>query len=386
MSDLCNIIDSSIHLQDELDFVSKLLQPAVRPVLEELIKKGTTRGPFIVEFDPTTACNFACPECISIGLLNKGQISSERVIELINEFFNVGVRGIIFIGGGEPLAHSSMPQPIILAHKLGMAVGLTTNGSLVDRYLDTIAECVKWTRFSIDAGTETTFRIFRPSSIKNSFDKVISNIERLAKVKKGKIGYSFLLMERIKDGETVANCHELLAAAKIAKSIGCDYFEIKPSVDQHHHLIPLSQNTKTSLIRQLSLMKNLETTNFRIIYPKSIEHLLESHSSDQPKSYTNCPSLELRTVVTPKGIYPCPYKRGNKQDLIGSPDKKFDDYWTTEERIDKTKQINPMVDCSFNCIRHEMNIFLNNLSTAYVDGVDLLKDLKDMEIEEDIFI
>src|SRR5438067_409190 len=85
MGDLTNKVDASIHRHDELDFVSKLLQPAVRPLIEELIKKGTTRGPFIIEFDPTTACNFSCPECISMGLLNKGQINPDRVIEILNE-------------------------------------------------------------------------------------------------------------------------------------------------------------------------------------------------------------------------------------------------------------------------------------------------------------
>lgn len=386
MDNLANIVDTSIYRRDELDFVSKLLQPTVRPLIEELIKRGTTKGPFIIEFDPTTACNFSCPECISMGLLNKGQINPDRVIEILNEFSMAGVKGIIFIGGGEPLAHSAMPQPIIHAYKLGMAIGLTTNGSLVDRYIDTIAECVKWTRFSVDAGTERTFDTFRPSNIRNSFNKVISNIELLAKVKKGKIGYSFLLLERIERDQVLTNCHELLEAAKLAKGIGCDYFEFKPSVDMHHHLIPLSRNTKTLLMQQLKLLSRLETKKFRIIYPKSITHLLTSCSPDQPKSYTSCPSIELRTVVTPKGIYPCPYKRGYEKNLIGSPDKKFDDYWPSRERIDKAKQVNPMVDCPFYCIRHEMNVFLNNLSTAYIEGVDILKYLMEIQVEDDLFI
>lgn len=386
MDDVSKKVGTLIHPPGELDFVDKLLQPEARSRVEELVKKGRTRGPFIVEFDPTTVCNFACPECISIGLLNKGQINPNRVIELINEFSIAGVRGIIFIGGGEPLAHSSMPQPIIHAHKLGMSVGLTTNGSLVDRYIDTIAECIKWTRFSVDAATEPTFNTFRPSHIKNAFSKVISNIERLAKVKKGKIGYSFLLLERSDHDKVLTNCHELLEAAKLAKNIGCDYFEFKPSVDAHHHLIPLSQPMKAMLAQQMKLLGNLETANFRIIYPKSIEHLFTSKSPDQPKSYTSCPTIELRTVVTSKGIYPCPYKRGSEHNLMGSPDIKFDEYWVSTERIAKAREVNPKVDCTFFCIRHEMNDFLNNLSSAYIEGIDLLKDLMEIQVEDDIFI
>jgi molybdenum cofactor biosynthesis enzyme MoaA len=209
-----NKYENAGRRRDEVDFVHKLLQPALRPRLEELITRGTTSGPLIVEFDPTTTCNFACPECISMGLLNKGQFHPTRVIDIIDEFYRAGVKGIVFIGGGEPLAHSSMPQPIVHSHRLGMAVGLTTNGSLVDRYLDEIAECVKWTRFSVDAGTAETFAVFRPSHIKNPFDKVISNIERLVKRKKGKVGYSFLLLERKTKDRTLTNHDEIYQAAR----------------------------------------------------------------------------------------------------------------------------------------------------------------------------
>src|SRR3712207_9498129 len=94
-----------MDVHDELNFVEKLRQPTVSARIIELVANGRTRGPLVVEFDPTTACNFKCPECISLGLLNRGQISNDRVIELINEFHEVGVKGIIFIGGGEPLAH-----------------------------------------------------------------------------------------------------------------------------------------------------------------------------------------------------------------------------------------------------------------------------------------
>src|SRR3712207_7470902 len=78
-----------MDVHDELNFVEKLRQPTVSARIIELVANGRTRGPLVVEFDPTTACNFKCPECISLGLLNRGQISNDRVIELINEFHEV---------------------------------------------------------------------------------------------------------------------------------------------------------------------------------------------------------------------------------------------------------------------------------------------------------
>ena len=383
------IVDSKIdfkYLPGELNFVDKLLQWSMRPRLYELIRYGTLRGPVIVEFDPTTVCNFNCPDCINMGILNKGEIHTERVLELIDEFHNSGVKGIIFIGGGEPLEHKGMPKPIIYAHKLGMAVGLTTNGSLIHRHLNVISECVQWTRVSVDAATQSTFSLFRPSNINDSFAKVIYNIEQLAKIRQGKVGYSFLLIERRCNRKTITNCNELLEAATLAKNIGCDYFEFKPSVDESHQLIPLSLDIKTLLREQIDDLKNLEKDNFRIIYPKSIEHLLKATSPNQPKSYTTCPTLELRTVVTPSGIYPCPYKRGNQNNLIADPNVRFDGFWLSKERINKTKKINPSIDCLFYCIRHDVNLLINSLSKLYREGVDYVQYLDESQVYDDIFI
>lgn len=374
------------QLRNELDLVHKLLQPALRPRLEELITKGTTTGPLIVEFDPTTTCNFSCPECISMGLLNKGQFDPDRVLSIIDEFYRAGVKGIVFIGGGEPLAHSSMPEPIVHAHRLGMAVGLTTNGSLVDRYIDEIAECVKWTRFSVDAGTAETFAVFRPSYIKNSFAKVISNIERLVKIKKGKVGYSFLLLERKTKERDLTNYDEIYQAARLARDIGCDYFEVKPAVDENHHLVPLTADTRKKLLEQLALLSDLETKYFRVISPNSLWHLLMSASTNQPKSYHFCPTLELRTVVTPKGIYPCPYKRGYEQTLLGMTNVKFNEYWVSKERIQRARKIDPSVDCSFHCIRHEMNMFLIEQMETQDSEQTQLNGLTQVEVDDDLFI
>lgn len=372
---------------DILGFTNKLLQEEVRPRINEFIRAGTTTGPWVVEFDPTSACNFQCPECISSSLLNKGQIRPARALELLREFHAAGVRGVVFIGGGEPLAHTGMPDPIICAHELGMSVGLTTNGSLIHRHLAALAECVNWTRVSIDAATGKTFTQFRPSRISDSFQKVISNVEQLAQVKTGILGYSFLVIERFEsDGSVVTNSTEILAAASLAKHIGCDYFEFKPAVDERHHLIPLSAQTKANIREALDQLSALNSDSFRVVYPTSIEHLLAGTSPDQPKSYTTCPTLEFRTVVSPSGIYACPYKRGLDGARLGIVDTRFDLYWLSRDRQRKTRLINPSKDCPFFCIRHDSNILLHHLAEAYSKGLDLLPYILHRSDSPDVFL
>jgi MoaA/NifB/PqqE/SkfB family radical SAM enzyme len=370
-----------------LNFTHKMLQPNILPRIDEYIEKRQTSGPLIIELDPTTACNFQCPECINADLLNKGSIEDERLMKLMDEFHDVGVKGVIFIGGGEPLAHKLMPEPIIKAHELGISIGLTTNGSLINRYTDEIAECVQWTRVSVDAGTEETFSKFRPSHIFNSFSRITTNIEALAKVKKGILGYSFLLIERnLPNTQPETNVNELFVAAKLARDLGCDYFEYKPSVDAHHNLIPLSEYAKSEIARQTRLLEALNTNEFQVISPKSTDYLLTNKFLDQPKDYQTCPSVELRTVVTPKGIYPCPYKRGHEDEKIGTIDTNFKEYWNSTARAEKAKSINPNKSCPFYCIRHESNLLLHLLANGHEQGIDLLPYMIQTPQTNDVFI
>ena len=369
-----------------LDFTTKLFQPSLRGSVEKYIRDRTTHGPIVVEFDPTTACNMFCPECISGSLLNQGQIDLARTLALIDEFKRAGVRGVIFIGGGEPLAHKGMPAPILRCREHGIAVGLTTNGTLIGRYLEEICECVAWTRVSVDAATQTTFSRFRPSNIPQSFRKVTDNMQALAKKKRGLLGYSFLLMERRElGGEIATNMNEMYAAAHLARELGCDYFEYKPAVDMDHNLIPLSHTVREILAAQIEQMTALNSGTFQVIAPSSMSLLLEGVTHHQPKDYTTCPSLEMRTVVTPKGIYPCPYKRGHAEVKLGDLDTPFDTYWISEKRRQLAVAINPSKDCPFFCVRHDFNLALLSLARKYDESACLLPYMAFTE-SEDVFV
>jgi len=388
------------------DFLAKLLRAEVRSEVEAYVK-GDLDHPLLIEFDPTTACNYKCPECISAGLLNKERISTERIESLIEEFARSGVRGIIFIGGGEPLAHRCMPRPIRQAYEAGLAVGIVTNGSLVHRHLDTISECAHWTRVSMDAGTAETYLAFRPNTIPDSFRKTIKNMELLARTKRGALGYSFLVMQRPvaeadagrlagRDGPLVmrdansrpylTNAHEILSAARIAKETGCDYFEYKPMVDATHYLLPFGPELRQVIAEQAGPVAALADESFEVIAPYSIEYLHSTDDPVQPKTYTTCAAMELRTLVTPSGIYPCPYHRGRSDKVLGSVDGgPFDEWWRSGDRKAAMTKIDPSVDCGFYCIRHQTNLVMNALQELDTSGISLLDHLSRTEGIDDPF-
>jgi len=57
-------------------------------------------------------------------------------------------------------------------------LGITTNGTLIDRYMDIIAPFSSWTRISMDAATEETYNRLRPSrNGVSKFNHVVNNMK-----------------------------------------------------------------------------------------------------------------------------------------------------------------------------------------------------------------
>lgn len=359
----------------KMQLLPKLYQKKVLDKIGKDLINGKNKAPFVIELDPTTVCDLACPGCISGDLLNQKNpldrgFSKDKMFEITNEIIKSKVSAVILIGGGEPLGHPTTIQLIKKLGENGVQIGLTTNGTLMEKYIDVIAEHVSWTRVSVDAATDIMFKHLRPTKTgKSKFNFVIENMKQLAIKKKGILGYSFLLRTKADGlienpaGSNIGliqhtNIYEIYDAAKLAKDIGCDYFELKPSYDDFHQIVMHSKEDMEIAKKQLEKSKILEDQNFRILESVMLEAALKREKiGNQTKKYNICRSAELRTLVTPSGCYVCPYFRGDHTKKIG--DLRFEtlsEMWNGENRKKIMKQLNPSKDCSnLHCIRHETN-------------------------------
>ncbi|GAA5061842.1 MoaA/NifB/PqqE/SkfB family radical SAM enzyme [Thermocatellispora tengchongensis] len=344
------------RIERNLDLVGKLYQRSIYPSVEAVAHGRRPAAPVVVDLDPTTLCDLACPECISAGVLHKGGLSRDRIVELAHELAGSGVRAVILIGGGEPLMHRSIGDVITVLHQAGVQVGLVTNGTLIGRYLDEIAEMVSWTRVSVDAATMETYDRFRPSRRKTSvFPLILDNMRALAERKRGALGYSFLLMQRrdAAGAVTETNYHEVYAAGRLAKELGCDYFELKAMLDENHFTVNQSPADIALVEEQLARLRELEDGSFHLLGSSNWEAVHHDLDPVQPKEYSTCHVAELRTTVTPNGVYVCPYHRGNEKAKIGDINAmSFAEMWAKAD----TTVVNPRADCRFHCARHRANL------------------------------
>jgi MoaA/NifB/PqqE/SkfB family radical SAM enzyme len=346
-----------------LNLDKKVEQIGVQNRIKDFIKNKRVM-PWVIELDPTTACNLACHGCISANLLNQGGFPRERIKNLAKEFYENGVKAVVLIGGGEPMAHPEFGTIVDYFFEHDIHVGVTSNGTLIKKFIKSLALRTKWVRISVDAGTESVFQKYRPHvSGKSQFSSVISQMRELSSIKKCKLGYSFLVLTKNKeDGSFLeTNAVDILNAAALAKDIGCDYFEVKPSFDMMHFLNQVDNETAQIVNSQLIKIRNLEDDKFKIISPYTLEESLH-HNTVQEKDYSRCLTAELRSVFSPSGAYVCPYHRGNENLKIGDPIKEtFLEVWNGEKRKKIMSELNPKIHCRFHCIRHKTNIKLESM-------------------------
>lgn len=388
----------------QLDLGAKLRQRSVVQRVKAVDWDRTSLAPMVVELDPTTACNLACPDCISRDLLNQGFLSRDRLRRLAEEFVEAEVKAVILIGGGEPLAHPEIGWVIDYLGRNGVQIGITTNGLMIKRYLEPIARYANWVRVSMDAGTSETFGRIRPTATgKSAFDEAVDNMRALAPVRTGKLGYSFMIyaegkfdlppvgaagssaeeleasqmardMLKLASGEEYSNVSEIYQAAVLARDIGCDYFEVKPMYDINHFAVSHRERLMEEAKEQIQRALELETDDFRVLQATKLRHVLDGEGNIEPKDYRRCAVSQLRTLVTPSGVYVCPYFRGRDDKRVGDVRKtSFVEMWQGEARQKVMDVLDPSVDCRMHCIRHQSNLILEEM-IASEEEVETLED------------
>lgn len=345
-----------------LDLASKLFQESVYPSALKVAQGGKLAAPLVVDLDPTTFCDLACPECVSSPLLNKNQFSSSRLVRLAEELAEAGVKGVILIGGGEPLIHKSTGEVIDILHRANIRIGLVTNGTLIDRHLDRLASKMSWVRVSVDAARQSTYDLFRPSGRRVSvYSRVIDNMRLLAERKTGKLGYSLLLMQRHDEaGRLVAsNYEEVYEAGVLAKNIGCDYFEVKAMFDGDHFVVEPPAGAVENVERQLAQLREIEDDRFKILGASTWRSVADAEASIQPKPYSKCAVAQMRTTITPSGVYICPSHRGDPAARLGDvTSTSFKEMWKNAD----VDSVDPSASCQFHCPRHASNLALQKIA------------------------
>jgi molybdenum cofactor biosynthesis protein A len=138
------------------------------------------RGHNYLRISITEHCNLRCTYCMpaeGIALTPRAHLmTADEIVTIAQTFVSLGVNKIR-LTGGEPLVRKDAKDIISRLGKLGVELTLTTNGILVQDFIDTFKEAgISTLNVSIDSLKKEKFNEI---TRRNYFDKLIENLELL---------------------------------------------------------------------------------------------------------------------------------------------------------------------------------------------------------------
>lgn len=187
------------------------------------IVQGKMPYPIDWHIYPTNACNHSCAWC----MFRQNGEQAEHPAELPRDLFmravgdaaRTGARLIHLSGGGEPLLNRHTLEAILMAERLGLAVALSTNGSLLT---PGIAAHVDFVRVSLNAGTEEQHtRTNHSAGGAPDWERIVANIAACVPHRKRDLGLSF-----VADHD---NYRDIYPFCALAADAGVDFVHIRPA-------------------------------------------------------------------------------------------------------------------------------------------------------------
>ena len=334
---------------DRLSFEKILYFPGY---LDRLVKSQEAY-PVHLQLGTVNYCNHDCTFCYAARSMFDAQevprerIDVERLMEVTEELQGLGLRAVTIVGSGEPTLHPRISDIITGLGELGLDVGMYTNGSCItDKTADAIAEHMTFVRFSF---TGATRRIHEVVHANGDFDRVVSNIKKIVASRRGKfptLGTQFVLASYSAD--------DVVEGARLAKSLGLDYYEIKPAYTAPGKPDQLPNTLSIEDARELMCeAKALEGDGFEI-YAK-FEQMEGVFAGGDDRSYDDCPGHKTNAVLEADfEIYICSNQKTKAFSFGNVRNRSFKDVWHGDRRRQVLADLN-VHQCEPHCRMDPVN-------------------------------
>lgn len=328
------------HFKEKLDSLSRYVDKMMSPVH--------------IRIKPTNICNHNCSYCayrvenLQLGkdMSIRDQIPKEKMIEIIDDIVNMGVKSVTFSGGGEPFCYPYLLDAVKKLAQTPVKFAALTNGSkLQGEIAELFSNYATWLRISIDGWDDDSYSQYRGVA-KGEFTKVMDNMENFKRLK----GRCFLGVSIIIDQRNAVHIYDFVQRLK---GIRVDSVKICPCIisndgtENNLYHKPIFEQVKEQILRACS---EFSEEGFEIF--DSYHEQLGTFE----KNYTWCPYLQILPVIgADLNIYPCQDRAYNLEEgLIGSiKNQRFKDFWFSDKS--NFFKINPSLHCNHHCVADVKN-------------------------------
>ncbi len=171
------------------------------------------RVPVSASIELTFRCNLHCTHCYCPPGRRQEELSTEEILEIIDELARMGTL-FLLMTGGDPLLRKDFPRIYRHAKQAGLLITVFTNGTLID---DRIAEL--WEELPPYLVEISLYGLTRPVydqvvAVPGSYERCLAGIQRVLAA-----GHPLAL----KCPVTRENAHEIAGIAQLAKDLGVDF-------------------------------------------------------------------------------------------------------------------------------------------------------------------
>ena len=230
-------------------------------------ENGERIAPVTVDMALTRACGAMCS--FFYAMVQESQertnIKEKEALNLLDDFAEIGVKGVSLISDGESTLSKSYVPFIQHAKKVGVDIANATNGwEWGEDKVEQVLPFLKWVRFTVAAGTPESYSkiMFKGSDQTHVFDRAMKNIKYAVELKRKKkldvtLGIQMVLMPEFKD--------EIIPFAKLALNLGVDYGVIKHCSDDEFGTLGVNYEKYEDLYDTLREAEKLSNDNTKII-------------------------------------------------------------------------------------------------------------------------
>ncbi len=346
----------------------------------EKLARGKDVFPVTVELDLVGYCNHACGWCVD-PTHTSHTLSRTFISKLLEELKSLGIRGIVFKGGGEGTLHPSYAEILEETKGLGFEVGIITNGSKLPELYGTITRSACYVRVSIDGPTPESHRDIHKS---NDFDAIVTGVKKMISLRDSLkqrhpiIGISFAM-----DYSLIGLVEE---AVKMGDAIGVDYVFFRPpffeetgrknimSAEQKSALLAAFEQGKKNYSGKMKVfvdywISDSEAACFssRGESPRRGKYLQKGGNGIEHVTGRCLASPLLAVITADKKVYPCCNLRFVEEWSIGTIDYEsgntFEKLWHGKKRNEILDRIHKI-----ECIR-----FCTHPLSRYNEVVEYLR-------------
>jgi MoaA/NifB/PqqE/SkfB family radical SAM enzyme len=311
-------------------------------------------APVHIRIKPTNVCNHDCWYCaykvsnLQLGkdMVEKDFIPEDKMMEIIDDLIEMGVKAVTFSGGGEPFTYRYMLSTARrLANSPIRFASLTNGARLKGEVAEIFAHYATWVRVSMDGWDGHSYAAYRGVK-ETEFGKVIQNMKDF----KAYGGKCLLGVSYIVDKDNQAHVYDML---QTLRDVGVDSVKISACIvsnegrETNDYHKPFFNDVKSQIRK---FQDECNDDNFEIFDAY--------HEVDEKfkKTYTWCPYLQILPVIgADLNIYPCQDKAYNLDEgLIGSiKNVRFKEFWFSNKN--KFFKVNPSKVCNHHCVANKKN-------------------------------